>query len=182
MASRTFSAQGIVLKRMDLGETDRLVTLYTLEQGKITALAKGVRKINSSRAASIEPAAQAQFFFAQGKQFDLITQTRLISSHRQTQTSLVRVTQTFQLLEIIDLLTVDRQENASVYALLEASLNAMSQPVSLKPYLTENVRLILKALGFTYDKVFTDQKLKGYIEELTNRHLRSKSFLSTLPS
>ncbi|KKU23266.1 MAG: repair protein RecO protein [Microgenomates group bacterium GW2011_GWA1_46_15] len=40
---RTVSTEGIVLKRMNVGEADRFVTIFTRDLGKISALAKGVR-------------------------------------------------------------------------------------------------------------------------------------------
>lgn len=38
---RTFRSEAVVLRRTDFGEADRLLTLYTREFGKITAVAKG---------------------------------------------------------------------------------------------------------------------------------------------
>jgi len=42
---RTFRATAVVLRHIGYGEADRILTLYTLEKGKIQAIAKGVRKI-----------------------------------------------------------------------------------------------------------------------------------------
>ena len=42
--ANTFLLEGLVLKGTDYGETDRIITLYTRERGKVHALAKGVRK------------------------------------------------------------------------------------------------------------------------------------------
>jgi DNA repair protein RecO (recombination protein O) len=44
-----------VLKRSDWREQDQVVTLYTLEQGKVDALARGVKKILSKNSAFLEP-------------------------------------------------------------------------------------------------------------------------------
>lgn len=44
----------IVLKKREVGETDRLYTFYTREQGKITSLAKGVRKSEAKLASALE--------------------------------------------------------------------------------------------------------------------------------
>ena len=49
MKTRTFSTKGIVLKRVNVGETERSINLLTQEYGKMTCVAKGVRKIKSSK-------------------------------------------------------------------------------------------------------------------------------------
>jgi DNA repair protein RecO (recombination protein O) len=45
---------GIILNKRDIGETDRLYTVYTLEDGKIKSVAKGVRKPEAKLASSLE--------------------------------------------------------------------------------------------------------------------------------
>lgn len=45
---------GIVLNKRDIGETDRLYNIYTLEQGKTTTIARGVRKSKSKLAGKLE--------------------------------------------------------------------------------------------------------------------------------
>jgi len=47
--------QALVLSRRNIGEADRLVTLFTREQGLVKAIAKGVRKIPSRRGGHLEP-------------------------------------------------------------------------------------------------------------------------------
>ena len=41
--SRSYRAQGVVLRHVEYGEADRILTLYTLEYGKVQAIAKGIR-------------------------------------------------------------------------------------------------------------------------------------------
>ena len=53
--SRSYRAQGIVLRHVEVGEADRILTLYTLEYGKVQAIAKGVRKLRSRKAGHLEP-------------------------------------------------------------------------------------------------------------------------------
>ena len=179
MVTKTYHAEGIVLKRTNLGETDRLVTIFTREYGKVTAVAKGARRITSTRAATLEPATQAQFFFVTGKSLDILTQSRLICSFTQAHANLTRVTQTYQILEVVDVLTAERQDHPEVYALLLSTLRSLNTDGPKKILLLENIRLILKALGFTHDKVFTPLELKHYIEDLANKTLHSKPFLDT---
>ncbi|MGH7246436.1 MAG: DNA repair protein RecO, partial [Candidatus Levyibacteriota bacterium] len=50
-----FKVEGIIIKRRNMGEADRVLTILTKDQGKMTIKAKGVRKIASKRASHIEP-------------------------------------------------------------------------------------------------------------------------------
>ena len=51
---RTYKTEGIILKRINFGEADRILTSYTKHFGKISLLAKGVRKITSRKGGNIE--------------------------------------------------------------------------------------------------------------------------------
>jgi len=46
---RAIKVEAIVLRHSDYGEADRMLTLYTREQGKLRAIAKGVRKMQSHK-------------------------------------------------------------------------------------------------------------------------------------
>jgi hypothetical protein len=52
---RSFRVDAVVLRHSNYGEADRLLTVYTREQGKMRILAKGARKIASRKAGHIEP-------------------------------------------------------------------------------------------------------------------------------
>ncbi len=45
---------GIILRKKDIGEADRIYTIYTLEAGKIQAKAVGIRKLGAKLAGSLE--------------------------------------------------------------------------------------------------------------------------------
>lgn len=57
----------IVLKKKEVGETDRLYTLYTLEQGKVQVVAKGVRKSEAKLAGQLETLMQGLVIVAKGR-------------------------------------------------------------------------------------------------------------------
>lgn len=174
---RTYKSEGVVLKRRNAGEGDRVVTIFTKHHGKIVAVAKGVRKISSRRAGSLEPATQAVFFLVKSKTFDIITQTQLISSFTQARKSLSRLTQVSQMLEIIDLLTREHQSLPQVYEILVNTLSALDSNGSKRGLIVQNVRKILETLGFGLPSDNSESSLKHFIEEITDRELRSKKML-----
>ena len=65
--NRTFRATAVVLRHVEYGEADRILTLFTLERGKIQAIAKGVRKIRSRKAGHLEPFTRVRLFLDKGR-------------------------------------------------------------------------------------------------------------------
>lgn len=57
----------IILKKKEVGETDRLYTLYTAEQGKVQAIAKGVRKPAAKLAGQLETLMQGLVIIEKGR-------------------------------------------------------------------------------------------------------------------
>ncbi|MGC8633645.1 MAG: DNA repair protein RecO [Candidatus Limnocylindrales bacterium] len=73
-APRVYRTAAIVLTHFDLGEADRVVTLLTPRDGKLKAIAKGVRRPKSRLGGSVEPLAELDLVLARGRTFDVITQ------------------------------------------------------------------------------------------------------------
>ena len=63
----TYTATGLVLHRLNLGETDKILTLYTHERGKISAVAKGARRATSRLSGATELFTLSRFLLATGK-------------------------------------------------------------------------------------------------------------------
>lgn len=176
--SRAFRFEGIVLKRVSFAETDRIVTLFSQNQGKQTLIAKGSRKITSKRLGSLEPGSHLVAAGVAGHTWPILTEVRLLHSFHHAYHNLTRLTQTCQILEIVDLLTAEAEPNPEVFGLLLETLTNLETNGHKKAYLLEQIRLILQAMGFTYDKVFTEAELQAYIEDLGQRRLKTKAFLS----
>jgi DNA repair protein RecO (recombination protein O) len=69
---------GIVLKRTNFGEADRIVQILTPEYGKISMMAKGVRKEKSKLAQAIELFSISEFVIRKGKrEIYILTSARL---------------------------------------------------------------------------------------------------------
>jgi DNA repair protein RecO (recombination protein O) len=73
----TYQTTGIVIGRTNFGEADRIVRFITPEQGKLSAVAKGVRRIKSRLAGHLEVFAESQLTLATGRNLDVIASARL---------------------------------------------------------------------------------------------------------
>ena len=70
--SKTYQDKAITLKRIDIKEADRLFVFYTKEHGKVEAVARGVKKINSKMAGHLEPLGIVDLMIARGKSIDQV--------------------------------------------------------------------------------------------------------------
>ena len=85
MAGRVYKTEAVVLRSFRLGEADRVLHLYTLERGRVGAVAKGVRKTKSRFGARLEPLSHAELMLHQGGgDLQTVTGVELMRSHRET--------------------------------------------------------------------------------------------------
>ena len=114
--------EGIVLRTLRLGEADRIVTMVTKGQGKVRAVAKGVRRTTSRFGGRLEPMSHVAMQCWQGRELDTVTQVEVLDSFRTVREDLARVSKAFTLLEIVDVLAQERQSNPLLYETLVGAL------------------------------------------------------------
>jgi DNA repair protein RecO (recombination protein O) len=93
MAGRSYTTQAVVLRSFRLGEADRVLHLYTLDRGRVGAVAKGVRKTKSRFGARLEPLSHVEVLLHQGSgELQTVTGVDLIQSHRAAREQPYRLT------------------------------------------------------------------------------------------
>ena len=69
---------GIVLRTHKLGEADRIISILTRRNGRIRAVAKGVRRTKSRFGARLEPFTHVDLLLYTGRSLDVITQAETV--------------------------------------------------------------------------------------------------------
>jgi DNA repair protein RecO (recombination protein O) len=77
---RTYRTRAIVLRARNLGEADRIYTLFTELRGKLDAVAKGVRRVTSQVAGKLEFMSEADLTLHRGRNLDVITSAELVTT------------------------------------------------------------------------------------------------------
>ncbi|OFW70511.1 MAG: DNA repair protein RecO [Actinobacteria bacterium RBG_19FT_COMBO_54_7] len=77
----TYKEKAIVLRAYDLGEADRIVTLFTEGRGPVRAVAKGIKRTGSKFGARLEPFTLLDVILHEGRNLDTIVQTEIINAH-----------------------------------------------------------------------------------------------------
>lgn len=119
---RSKKVTGIVLKRMDFGEADRLLTVFSFESGKIRALAKGSRKPLSKMAGHIEPCSMTHFQLTEGRNFYVVTGAEMQYPYGDIRQELTKTSLAYYLLEMVDALTVEEEAHPRAFNLLSDGL------------------------------------------------------------
>jgi len=124
-----YRTEAVVLRRQDLGEADRILTLYTPRHGKVRAVAKGTRRPQSRLAGHLELFTRSTLLIAQGRDLDIITQAQTLDAFRGLRDDLLRLTCAGYVGEVLDRLTPEREENEPLFGLLVVTLGRLaSQP------------------------------------------------------
>jgi len=120
-----FKTLGLVLKNQNYKEADKLLTVYTREQGKIPAIAKGVRKVKSSIRGGIQLFSHSEFVFYRGRSLDTVTQCAVIEPFAQLRSDLDRFAFAAYLAELTVEAVPEREANPELFYLLLTCLHLL---------------------------------------------------------
>lgn len=180
MGQAPYRAEGIILKRKNVGETDRILTVFTSQFGKMRLIAKGIRRINSRRAPYLEVFSRVTLFIHHGKTIDGVTDVAAIATYGRIRTDLHRVSMAYFLCELIDALLPEKQEHRDVYLLFTNALAALDKGDDALMH-AQSRRFALEllwALGFLpRGRKLAGRKLQSFIENITEKHLRTPQFV-----
>src|SRR5215218_1163798 len=122
-----YKSEAIVLKRIDLGEADKILTIFTPNHGKLRVVAKGVRKVTSRLAGHVELFTRSQMLLAKARNLDIVTQSETMDAYRPLHDDLSRIAHASYAAELLDALTPDAHENYPVYKLTAETLRLLSE-------------------------------------------------------
>ncbi len=178
---RIFKAEGIVIKRINFGEADRIITVLTKDHGKIAVKASGVRKITSRRSSQIELLNQVILTLHNGHKFPILGEAHMLESYEDIKSDLTKVGHAYHVCELIDGLCPENQENARAFFLLKNMLTRMSQ-IHVTREMVEAFEIeLLTTLGF-WNREFASQQVdtQDFIENILERRLKSKKIFAKL--
>jgi DNA repair protein RecO (recombination protein O) len=89
-AERSFRTPGLILRRFDLGEADRVLIVLTPHHGKIEAIAKGARKLTSPRTGHVELFTRADMLINSGRELGIAVQVELVTPNLALRDDLTR--------------------------------------------------------------------------------------------
>jgi DNA repair protein RecO (recombination protein O) len=161
MAGRAYKTEAVVLRSLRFGDADRVLHLYTLERGRIGALAKGIRKTKSRFGARLEPLSHVELMLHQGSgELQTVTGAELVRSHHAARENSYRLGVGLVGAEAMLRLFTEQERNARAFHALTRFLDLLDdlQTAAERPALDPLV------LSFQLKLLW----LSGYLPHLTS--------------
>lgn len=133
MAAQSIQDIGIVLRTIKLGEADRIVSILTLNHGKIRGVAKGARKSGSKYSARLESASVVDFqWIPSNRDLVRITQTDSVHPNRHIREDLDLLNSAARILDTVDGLCEDHSSHNDLALMTMNALSTMNETRSSK--------------------------------------------------
>lgn len=125
-----YKTKAIVLKAIKLGESDKILSLYSPEHGLIKAIAKGARKSTSSHGIKSQVLSYCEFLLGTGRNLDIISQSQLLESFQEIRNDYDKLTAACFLVDVIDSTAIEDNHYEDHFNLLLRSLQELNNTSS----------------------------------------------------
>jgi DNA repair protein RecO (recombination protein O) len=178
---KSFKTEGIIIKRRNIGEADRIITAFTKYHGKLQIKATGVRKITSRRSSHIELLNRANLSLYQGRSLPILTEVQSLEDFSDIKQDLTKVGFAYHICELIDGLCAENQEQKHVFDLLNITLSRMCTDQELSVVVHDFEMSLLRLLGFFPQQKLVDNfNTTAFIEQILEKKLKTRQILPRL--
>jgi len=173
--------EGIVIRRQNIGEADRLLTVFTKELGKITIKAKGVRKITSKRSSHIELLNRVSLNLVGGHVMYVLAEAQCIESYEYIKEDLHKIGYAYHICELVNGLLPEGQEIPEMYGLMRYCFGTAFKEEDLSQMVHRFEMKLLTSLGFWPEGRELDlNQSANMIENILERKLKSRNIIPQL--
>lgn len=161
-----FTTEGIIIKRSNFGEADRILTVVTPFKGKIKIVAKGVRRITSRRGGNVELLNKVKLHIYQGQGMPILTEAESISTYPMIKNELILSSYGSHIMELAEKLLPEEQGNPVAYQLI-ASILGLLETNPRQIFIRAFEVKLLSVLGYwSLDQIEVEGELKIILEKL----------------
>lgn len=146
-----YRVEALVLRSRDMGEADRLLTLYARAQGKLRAVARGSRRPRSRLMGATQPLCHGRFLLMSGRELETVTQAELVGhALRPLREDLLRMAVASLTAELVDALVEERAPSEALFEALLACWHnlAGASPAGMEGVLWWFELRLLDLLGY----------------------------------
>lgn len=172
MKQRNYSTEAIVLATKDYSEADRILVVYTKDFGKLSLIAKGVRKTKSKKRGHLEIFNYLKFSAVKSKGLDIIIEADLINSFSKIRKNLKKISVGYYFCEVIGKSTKEEEKHSGFFDFILSYFLRLEKEENLTKVRKEFVKDILINLGYwPKDKeIVNPDKI---LEAVTERNINS---------
>ncbi len=165
-----YNTTGLVLHRLNFGEADRVLTIFSNDSGKISVIAKGCRKPASRTSGATELFTYSKFLLGHGRSMDIVSQCEIIQSFPEIRDNILKLACASYLCELLDRSTQEHDNLASA-ELLHLTLTALAQLEANSDYQD----------GIVHAYELRLMEIQGYAPVLMNCAVCGKTELGSVP-
>lgn len=122
-----FKYTSVILSKHDISEIDRIYNFYTLEEGKVCAVGRGVRKPNAKLAGNLEPLTKVEIFVSKRKGMGTITGVILANNFSSIKADFSATSRVFFALSYFDKLITGQEKDEKIFALFLEYMETMER-------------------------------------------------------
>ncbi len=180
---KILKTEGIVIRRRNFGEADKLLTIFTKSNGKITVKAPGIRKVASRRSPHVELLNRTKLTLYTNGNMPLLSEAEMISDYKFIKNDLLKVGFGYHICEVIDGLCPENEYNEDVFTLLVQTLDTLCVEEDTHELIRNFELRLLDLLGFANRRMWTSDyfNVQAYIESLMEKKLKSKDIFLNKP-
>jgi len=146
-AERSYKTTAFVLRGQNLGEADKIYTLFTASRGKLDAIAKGARRTKSHFAGRLEFMSEATLTLHRGRNLDVITSAEIVHSCWNMVVRPATFVAAHAMAEVVNAFCEPDLAQPEIYALLSAAIWSFRKAEDIRPLLPRFYLRLLDALG-----------------------------------
>ena len=177
---RTHKIEGIILKRRNFGEGDRILTILSKSDGKIQVKAPGVRKIASRRSPHVELLnfSELTLYRTSSNFLPILTEANTIEDFSIIKDDLGKIGYAYYICELTNGLCADNQENRGVFSLLKYTLSQLCDKLDSKGVVRYFEKELLSNLGFWLEAdLLVTRDSQEVIERVLEKKLKTSRLL-----
>ena len=138
---------GFIVGRKNLKDTDKIITVFTKEQGKSSFIAKGIKKPTAKLQSHMEPLVESKFRVLDGPKLPVVVGARAIGQNLFSGKSLEVNISALLLTEVVALVTAEQMPNLKLYQSYRASLTDIATNDKTSLLLNYGLISIMQASG-----------------------------------
>lgn len=125
----TEKSDAIVIRQADFSESSRVLTLFSRDYGKISCLAKGVKRLKTAFEGSLDLLSECRVVFIhKSSGLDILTEAQLIRRFQPSPKSLIHLYGGYYIAELLNGLTEDSDPHPELYQAAVYALHSLSSP------------------------------------------------------
>lgn len=146
-----YKTQGIILKKQDQGEANRIFKVFTKEYGKLTMFAVSERKITSKLRGGLEPFSLSYLEFVQGKQKKVLVEAVPVQQHFSLCQDFARLQTALKITDVFDRMVIGEEKDEKIWELLYSVFSMLDQKVAPHMVYRFFSQSIFPILGYSFE-------------------------------